>query len=307
MTRLEIYGRTIEVTELSRVIYPGEDVMKGDVLHYYVRIAPTMMPHVRNRMVATGWGVAASPSRHRKSDDAGRALAPWIRVSHVGESGPPALVADEPASLAYLVQLGCVTPYMRLTRPEAPRMPDRVVFDLSPPDRSRAAYQAACSAARRLREILEDLDLVPFVMATGSRGLHVHVPIRPEFDADEVNTFADTVVARLMRRDRHHLATAACGHVQSAVTVDHRGSAHGHLTLAPYALRCLPGTPVATPLTWEELETTLSPGEHTMTSTFARLARQGDPWRAVDHHARSLPRNIPRSRSSDLRPTLSAL
>lgn len=291
MRILELHGREIDFSDLDKVMYPGEDVMKGDVLNYYNRVARTMLPHVRGRLMTVHRfpdGIRRIDRRRVGMPDTSPA---WIRTWKVpgAEHDGRQLVVDEPAALAFLAQTACITPCTWLSRVGSPRLPDRVVFDIDPPEADPCAFDEVLGAALELRSLLEDMGLVPFVMATGSRGLHVHVPIRPELDFDLVISFARIVAEQLVDRAPTRLTTVSGGAAQSdKVLIDYMRNAYAMTAVAPYSLRALRGAPVATPLFWAEVAPGLDPRGYTMASIFARLARNGDPWKDIARHARSI-------------------
>jgi bifunctional non-homologous end joining protein LigD len=295
MATLHIYGRAIELTNLSRVMYPGEDVMTGDVLHYYCRIADTIMPHLRGRMLS----MRRFPYGVRRPDrceiGVPEQVPNWVRTYELEGREPTGLssqvIVDEPATLVYLAQQACITPYVWLSRASDPSRPDSMVFDLDPAGPAKGEFDDVCHAAHLLREVVESAGLSPFVMTTGSRGLHVRVPIRPSYGFDRVAELAAEVAHEAVRASPHLVTTRALTHEREGkVLIDHRRNAYGQTVVAPYALRALPGAPVATPLRWEELGAPGNgPRDHTISSVFSRLARQGDPWKRMVFVSAALP------------------
>jgi bifunctional non-homologous end joining protein LigD len=280
MTSLQIHGRAIQITHPNKVMYPGEDVMKGDVLHYYNRIAATMMRHVEGRVVS----MLRFPEGIRRIDCRSDRMADthpgWIRTWHGG--GPQTegvqVVVEEPATLAFLAQQACLTPLASLSRVVTPTRPDRLIFDLDPWDDSRSAFDGVCQAALMLGNVLHDAGLVPFVMTSGSRGLHVHVPIFPEMEFGWVMVFARTV-AESVAEKAPGLVTTIADQDDGKVLIDYMRNAYTMTSVVPYGLRALSGAPVAAPLDWDEFGS-LDAGarEHTMASIFTRLSLRGDPW-----------------------------
>jgi bifunctional non-homologous end joining protein LigD len=286
MTPLEFHGRAIEIDDLSRVVFPGEGILKGDVLHYYFRIVPTLMPHVRGRILSTVPRAGSGPHI------GGERMPSWVREPHVARPDPSALlvVADEPASIAYLLRWGGIDLDMWMGRATTPTLHDRVVFVLAPPDRRPSSMRSTRLAARLVREAVRDAGLTAFVMATGSGALHVQVPISPPSSARSVRDFARVVARQAADEDPRRLATADEASDGHRITIDHRRNAYGRTTLVPYALKSLPGAPVATPLTWREIERSTCCEARTMSSVFARLAEHGgDPWAKMDACSAPLP------------------
>ena len=295
MATLSIYGRSIELTNLSRMMYPGEDVMTGDVLHYYYRIADTIMPHIRGRMLSMQRFPDGVLRPERCETGVPEPLPEWVRTCEVAAPGAferaSQVIVDEPATLVYMAQHACITPYQWLSRASAPSLPDLMVFDLDPAGPGQRELEETCRAAQLLRDVLLTLGLTPFVMTTGSRGLHVRVPIRPQHEHDVVAGLAAEVTARVVGLDPHRLSASPLEHEREGkVLIDHTRNAFGRTVVAPYALRALPGAPVATPLAWDELGAPrCGPRDQTMSSIFPRLAREGDPWKRMASASAPLP------------------
>jgi bifunctional non-homologous end joining protein LigD len=166
-----------------------------------------------------------------------------------------------------------------------------MVFDLDPPgDDAEATFDAVRWTARRLRELLDELGLVAFVMTSGSKGLHLHVPLDRETDFDGVRAFAidaaDLLVERHPGRLTREQRKAKRG---DHVYLDVMRNAYAQTTVAPYAVRARPGAPVATPLSWDELgRAELDPRRYGLRNLFRRMAQKDDPWKGLDRYARGL-------------------
>jgi bifunctional non-homologous end joining protein LigD len=170
------------------------------------------------------------------------------------------------------------------------------VLDFDPPDDasggvSDASLAAVRDGARAARQLFEDLGLVPFLLATGSRGLHVVVPLQRRAGFDEVRAFADAVGRRLVEEDPKRLtmewSKAKRG---DRIYVDVGRNAYAQHGVAPYAVRARPEAPVATPIRWEELsDRSLLPTSWTLRTLPERLAGEGDAWAGIAKQARALP------------------
>ncbi len=283
---LTTHGRRLEVSDLDRVLFRGEDIRKGDVLRYYSRIADTMLPHVRGRALAC-------PASWTRPDGGVRdeeRLPSWIRTVDIDTAAGRGthLIADERASLTYLAQQGPVTLRATLARASAPRRPDCLLFDIDPIGSGAITLDAMCDAARLLRRLLEGLELVPFVMTTGSRGLHVRVPIVPEPGSEAAIPFSRHVVEAVVGLAPDRLAGYGMQPRHSRGAFITFRSTRTSMPVAPYALRRLPGAPVATPLDWDELDSPAGPSSCDISSIYARIESRGDPWARMPSSARSL-------------------
>jgi bifunctional non-homologous end joining protein LigD len=147
------------------------------------------------------------------------------------------------------------------------------------------------AAARTLGDVLRDLGLVPHAMTSGSRGLHVTVPLRRTRTFDEVRAFADAIGDLLVREDPKRLTREWSKSKRGdRIYVDTGRNAYAQHAVAPYGVRARDGAPVATPLRWEELSSrSLLPTSHTIRTVPDRLGEGGDPWARIAKQARALP------------------
>jgi bifunctional non-homologous end joining protein LigD len=188
------------------------------------------------------------------------------------------------AGLAYLANQGTLTFHGWLSRRDRPRHPDRLVIDLDPPDHDFAPVRAA---ARRTGDFLRELGLTPYLMSTGSRGLHVVVPLDRSATFDEARDFARRVAAALAARHPDALTDEQRkGKRRGRLYLDVMRNAYGQTAVLPYSLRARPGAPVATPLGWEELDRDgLDASSYGLGNLFRRLAQIDDPWANMARHA----------------------
>jgi bifunctional non-homologous end joining protein LigD len=282
-----VRAATVAVSNPRKVLFPADGITKADLAAYYLRVAPTMLPHLAGRPVTMHRfpdGIGALGFLQKNVPDT---FPDWVeRVRVLKKTGHlDHLLCADAATLVFLADQGTITPHVWLSRADAPMHPDRLVLDLDPP----GAFEEARFAARAARALFEEVGLKPFVMTTGSRGLHVVVPLDRRWVFDRVREFARDAAALLARRNPDRLTTehrkAKRG---DRVFLDAGRNAYAQTVVAPYAVRALDGAPVATPLDWEELARLQDAGRYTLRNLFRRLARKGDPWRGIHRHAQSL-------------------
>jgi bifunctional non-homologous end joining protein LigD len=288
----KIHGRTMELSSLEKVFFPENGITKGEVIDYYDRIAEVMLPHVRDRFMSMHRFPDGIDGMHFYQKETPDYFPDWIRTMEVEkkEGVNCQVVIQEPATLAYLAQQACLTPHIWLSRVDAPRKPDRIVFDFDPSRPWDQAFAAVRTAAQRLRTLLHELGLASFVMTSGSRGLHVHVPIQRRHDFDEVKPFARAVAELLSARYPDDLTTEIRKNKRKdRIFVDFLRNEYAQTAVAPYALRARPGAPVATPLEWDELSVSgMGPRKYALKNIFRRLSRKGDPWVGMEQGVRSI-------------------
>ncbi|HEX2025978.1 MAG TPA: non-homologous end-joining DNA ligase [Actinomycetota bacterium] len=285
---LEVEGRRVRITHPDKVLFPGDGITKLDLADYYLRVAPVMLPHIRDRpLTQHRWpeGLGGTDFWHKQIP---KYFPEWIdRVEVETNKGPQQqVVANEPGTMAYLVNQNCITPHVWLSRRPALHRPDELMFDLDPAGpRDFATVRAG---ARFLRDVLQDLGLTPFVKTTGSKGLHVVAPIRPSSTFEKAHEAALAVAAILLddAPDRFTLEFYKEKR-RGRVFVDVHRNAYAQTAVPPYAVRARRGAPVAAPVTWDELGR-VTPERFTIRNLFRRLSRRNDPWADIDRQAGTL-------------------
>ncbi len=295
-TSVRVGRRRVRISSADKLLFPADGITKAELADYYAQITPTMMPHVRDRPLNLWRWNRGIESDVVVQQEIPRGAPEWVRrVSVPRRRGGSVChaVGGEAATLVWLANLNCITPHAWTARADKPDHPDRLVFDLDPPDEDAESHFPAIRAgARALGELLAELGLAGFAMTSGSRGLHVVAPLRRRADSDEARAVAGAIAELLAARLPDTLTTAWRKEKRGGrVLVDVARNTYAQTTVAPYAVRALPGAPVATPLAWEELEDPdLHPRRWTLATVPARVADGGDPWAAIGASARSLPR-----------------
>lgn len=290
---LRLDGRVIELSHQDKTYFPQAGFSKGDLIAYYRRMAPTMLPHMRQRPLSLQRfpdGIQADGFYQKEAPDT---FPDWIErvmipVEAEGEKQPQ-VMGNDAASLIYLVNLGCITPHAWLSRSRNVRQPDRLIFDLDPP--SADDFDSVRAAAQALRTVLEEAGLVPFVMTTGSRGLHVRAPLDGRTDFDTVRAFARQAAEGVAQQEPDRFTTETRKAQRNGrLFLDYLRNAYAQTAVVPYAVRPLPGAPVAAPLDWRELDRAdLQAQRYTVRNIFRRLGQKADPWRDMDQYGRPLP------------------
>jgi bifunctional non-homologous end joining protein LigD len=286
---IEVDGHEIALSNTGKVLFPQAGMTKGELIGYYRRIAPTMLPHLAGRPLSFERfpdGIETSGFMQKNASDY---FPGWIRRARVAKEDGEVehAVAEDAATLIYLANQACVTLHVGLARVDRIHHPDRLVIDFDPSDEDFDKVKRAARAARRL---LEETGLVPFVQTTGSRGLHVWVPLEPETTFDEVRGFAADLADRLVAQAPEELTTEQRKAKRGTrVFVDVARNAYGQTAVAPYSVRARAEASVATPLDWAELDDPgLGSARYTITNLFRRLGQKPDPWAGIGRHARPL-------------------
>jgi bifunctional non-homologous end joining protein LigD len=284
-------GRSVPITHPERVLFPDVGLTKLDLARYYDAVGDVMIAHVRERPLALESFPADITGERYYLKRVPSHFPSWIATAEVPRRGGGAIrqaLANNGATLVYLAGQNAITLHVWTSRADRLERPDRLIFDLDPSSSSRFAEVRA--TARALGDLLRELGLAPYVMTTGSRGLHVVTPLRRTADHEQVLAFAGAVGERLVVHDPRRLTMEFHRKRRGGrLYVDIARNAYAQHAVAPYAVRGLPGAPVATPLRWEELDDRrLGPQRWSLRNLPARIAEVGDPWRDISRDARAL-------------------
>jgi len=283
----DLDGHRVAVSNADKVLFPADGITKGDLAHHYARIAGVALPHCRDRPLTLQRfpdGLDGDGFFQKNVPDH---FPDWIARAELPKEGGTVrhMLARSAADLVYLADQGCITPHLGVARADRPERPDRLIFDLDPPgDDDFARVQ---ELGGLLRDALEARGLPTYVQVTGSRGLHVVIPLRRSCGFEPVRAAMRGFAARLAEA---HPALATVEQRKEnrgdRVLIDTFRTARGQTYVAPYAVRARPGAPVATPLRWDEaLSAGMSPRRYDIGSIHRRLGQTDDPWRDIDDHA----------------------
>jgi bifunctional non-homologous end joining protein LigD len=287
---IQVGRRRVQVTHLDRPMFPSGET-KGDLVHYYADVAPALVRHAKGRPIAMQRfpeGVGHDGFFQRKAADYYPDWVPTVTVPKKGGELEEVVLGDA-ATLVYLANQACITPHLWLSRADHLDRPDRLIFDFDP---SGGTFADIRRAARDCGALLREAGLEPFAMVTGSRGVHVTVPLRRSAAThfDRVRGFAREIAEEMVARDPRRLTLEARKAKRGErILIDVMRNSYAQTAVAPYAVRARDHGPVAMPLRWEELEDPrLRPDRWRMKSALERLDRDGDAWGDIRSHARAL-------------------
>lgn len=302
MTTLELGDRTVEVSNEDKVLFPDEGITKGELVEDSLRVAEPILPHVRDRPLVMRRfpdGIAQDGFYQKEVPEH---FPSWIRTVRLEkeEGGVVThVVCDDAATLVYVANQGTVELHTLLAPVGHPRRPDQLVLDLDPPTEDPGP---AVEGVRVVRAVLRELDVTGFVKSTGSRGVHVLVPLGGGEDFSEARTVARRLADAVVARDPDRFTTQHRKEARHGrLFVDWLRNGYGQHAVAPYSPRALPGAPVAVPLDWDEAtSSSFDPRQHGLRGVFRRLAQKQDPW--ADLERRRIPLADLGARLGSLRP-----
>jgi len=258
---------------------------------YYRRITPVILPYLRDRAVTLRRfpdGIDEEGFFQKNTPDYFPDWIPRLRQKKEGGSVDYTGI-DTEAALAFVADQGTIELHAALARADHPNRPDQLIFDLDPSDDDFGKVQEIASA---LRDLFSAHDIPCFVKTTGSRGLHLLIPLddSKEGDFDTGRAWARKVAERIADANGRLATTRQRKNERGErVFVDYLRNAYGQTAVAPYSLRARREAPVATPLDWDEaLASDMTPDRYTLKTLFNRLGQKDDPWADMRRHARAL-------------------
>jgi len=288
---IKVGRRTIEISREDKIIFPKDKITKGDVIDYYHRIAAIMVPHIKDRPLTVQRFPDGIGKEGFYQKDAPDYFPDWIErisISRETESGTTHYpLCNNAETLVYLANQLCLVYHIWLSSIPNLKYPDRLIFDLDPP--AKVNFALVRWTAQEIKKVLEQVGLTVFLMTTGSRGVHVVVPLKRTHSYAEVKAFAYEVAHFLIDKHPDKLTVEMSKKKRgNRIFIDALRNAYGHHGVAPYSIRPKPGAPIATPIEWRELSTLQSSQKYTIKNIFRRLSRKKDPWHDIDRHAQTL-------------------
>lgn len=293
-THIEIEGKDVVLSNLDKVLYPKAAFTKAQVIDYYIRIAPVLLPHLRGRPVTLKRFPEGVQAGHFYEKRCPFHRPAWVDLATVQTNGKPLSYCsiDSLASLVWVANLASLELHVLLARPATPLQPDAIVFDLDPGPGTNLVD--CCRLALRLRKRLDELGLAGFPKTSGSKGLHVYVPLNTPVTYEQTKSFSRALALSIERDDP--LATTQMQKSARAqrVFIDWSQNDPHKTTVCVYSLRAQPQPTVSAPVSWAQIASVVKRGDPSLLAFEAgqvlqRVARLGDLFTPVLTLKQTLP------------------
>lgn len=277
----------VEMTNPDKIIYPKEKITKKQIIEYYRKVSSRLILHIKDHPLA----LQRYPNGIKKEGffqkNVSKYFPKWIktvRVSRQASGKVQMVLCNDKNTVEYLANQAALSLHPWLSTRSKLDKPDRMIFDLDPPQRN---LQLAKEAARDLKKFLETLGLKPFIMTTGSKGYHIVVPIQPLLKFEEVRKIARIISNQLSKKFPKKYTTQTRKNARKGrLFIDYLRNSYAQHAIAPYSLRALPGAPIAMPILWQELSR-VEPQSFHLKNISSRL-KKPDPWSRMKSSQKSL-------------------
>jgi bifunctional non-homologous end joining protein LigD len=282
---------TVALTNLDKLYWPEDGYTKGDLIRYYYEVSKYILPYLKDRpliMKRYPNGIGG-PFFHQHDVDEAPGFVRTVRVDVEEGHEVDYIVGDNLATLLYMANLGAIERHPWHSRVRDLDHPDWFVFDLDP-DKA-VEFSTICELALSVRDLLNRIGLESYAKTSGSRGIHVYVPIKPVYSYEEVAALAEAVATRVAEENAQ-VATVERSlkkRKRGQIYVDHMQNARGKSVVAPYSVRPRRGATVSAPLEWSEVKRRkITIQDFNIKTMGRRLSRQGDLFKAVLSRRQSL-------------------
>ena len=291
---ITLAGKTVQLTNLNKPFWPDEGITKRDLIQYYADISSVLLPHLRDRaMVMKRYpgGAHSEPFFQKRAPDP---RPSWIRVCNIEHDSGNIInfpVIDDLPSLLWLINLGCIDLNQWYARcdetADAVNRPDYLHFDLDPvkakEGQKEVPFSRVLEVALIVRDALEELEITSYAKTTGSRGIHVYIPIVRGPTQKQVWTFAKAFAQMLARRHPDCITAEyrIAKRPRDRVLVDYNQNAWGRTLASVYSVRPRSGAPVSMPVTWKEIERGVTIEQFHLRNAVKRIEKVGDLWKPL--------------------------
>jgi bifunctional non-homologous end joining protein LigD len=279
---VDVDGQRLRFTNLNKIYFPGEKLTKRNLLAHYWRVAPLIVPFLKDRPLVLRRfpnGIEGQPFFQK---DAGVGTPEWVKTVPIDSEGRGKtidyIVANDRATLLYLTNLGCIDENPWSSRYTDTDHPDYVFIDLDPTE--GATFSAVIKAAKIVLTLFEKVEMKVYAKTSGARGIHIFLPLEARYTYEQARIFVETI-ASLVARKHPGLLTperSVRKRVSGTIHIDSHQNSRGQSLASVYSVRAYPHGPVSTPLRMKDLSEKLRPEQWNLQTIPARLDEVGDLW-----------------------------
>jgi len=270
-------------THLDKIFWPKEKITKGEVIEYYQKIAPYMLPYLKDRPESLNRHPNGINGKNFFQKNFTYEPPAFVKLKKIYSDSNKAninyLVCENKDTLLYMANLGCIEINPWFSRIKSLDKPDYAVIDLDP---ENIGFDKVVEVAKEVHKLLDQIKVPNYCKTSGATGLHIYIPLGAKYTYDQAKEFSHLIAILVNRRlPKITSVERSPKKRQKKVYLDYLQNRKGQTLAAPYSIRPKPGATVATPLEWKEVKKGLSPSQFTIKNIFIRLKQKGDIFKPV--------------------------
>ena len=270
----------VDFTNLDKILFPTVGITKGQVIEYYIKVAPRMLEILADRTIVLTRYPNGVDEKGFYEKDAPKGMPEWVKTvkiySETAKRYVNYVLVNDLDTLIWLANLAAIEIHMPLSRVDAREKPDFVLFDIDP--EPPATFEDGITVALLLKEKLDQVGLQSYVKTSGKKGFHIVVPINREYTYRVTREFAHVIGKHLAKETELIVSEFSDTKKPSKVFMDYTQNSHGKTMVIPYGLRAIPEASVSTPLEWREVKKELKAEAFNL---FSVVKRKRDPWEGI--------------------------
>ena len=270
----------VDFTNLDKILYPDLKITKGQIIEYYIKIAPKMLDILVNRPVVLTRFPNGIGKEGFYEKDAPQGTPSWVKTfrkySETAQREINYIVCNDLDTLIWLANLAALEIHMTLSQADSFENPDLIVFDLDP--KPPAGYDEAAEVAALLKEKLDSVGLKSYVKTSGKKGLHVLFPLIKGYTFKQTRDFVQRIGESMKKENEMIVTERSKSDTTGKVYIDYVQNSHGRTMICPYSLRATPQATVSMPLRWDEVKKGLNP-ENLNLLTATKI--EETPWKGM--------------------------
>ncbi|KQK26360.1 ATP-dependent DNA ligase [Chryseobacterium aquaticum] len=275
----------VKLTNQDKIYFPKDGITKGDVVDYYQSVAKYILPHLKNRPLSLNRFPNGIEGSGFYQKDAGDSFPDWIETIKVHSDSTDKyidyVICNDKATLTYLNNLGCID--LNPWNASVPDLenPDFLVLDLDPSKKN--SFDDVIETALQVNEVLKSIKVKGYCKTSGSTGIHVYVPMKKQYDFDQVKDFAHILMKKVHDQlpELTTLERSLKKREDKKIYLDYLQNRSGQTLASVYSIRPKEGVSVSMPLEWNEVETGLKPTDYTIYNALERIKAKGDLFKPV--------------------------
>jgi len=278
----------IKFTHLDKEIFP--EIKKKEFIYYYEKVADRIVKILKDRPVVLKRYPKGINEEGFYQKNASDYFPKWIKTKKVNDKQDGKtnyVIVNKKDTVLYLANQDTITFHMWLSRLKNLHKPDRAVFDLDPP--KGKDFKLVYKGAKAIKNLMDELNLKVFVMTSGSKGLHIVIPLDEKSDYDKVRKFMQDAAKYLAEKNKKEFTVEQRKNKRKGrLFIDTARNSFGQTQVCPYSVRARKKAPVAVPLEWDEVSPNFNPQKYTIKNIFKRLEQKKSPWKSFSKRKQSL-------------------